>query len=182
MNVKGSALSARVQYVRDQGVPQYARLLNELSAPTRVAVEAGFDADRWYPFAMFVELSEVIDRQLGAGDLGLCVELGRYACDTNLTTLYRFLFKVGNIHFLIRRAAAAWHIHYDEGAMHVLEETPRSVRFAVEGIQQPHRAHCLSVKGWMTEAARISGRHIVDVSETCRLLGDERCTFGMAWE
>lgn len=180
--MKGSALSARVRYVQEQGVPAYARFLNELSTPTRVSVESGFEADRWYPFAMFVELCEVIDRQLGKGDLGLCYELGRYACDVNLTTLYRFLFKVGNIHFLIRRAAAAWHIHYDEGAMKVLEETPRSVRFEVEGIESPHRAHCLSVKGWMTEAARISGRRVVDVSETCRALGDERCTFDMSWE
>jgi hypothetical protein len=179
--VKGSAIRARVNWAKEQGVAEYARFLNELSNPTRVAIDQGLSALGWYPFDMFVEVLSVLDAQFGKGDLELCYDLGRYACDANLRTLYRFLFKVGNIHFIIRRAASAWRINYDEGELKVLQEGPSSVVLQIRDWPQPHRAHCLSVKGWIVEAGHISGREVKSCHEKCKASGDEVCELAIEW-
>lgn len=175
-------MKARVAWAKARGVAEYARFLNELSTPTRLIVEEGVMQGEWYPYETFLELCEVLDRLFGAGDLELCVDIGRYTCNANLTSLYRFLFRVGNVHFIIRRAAAAWRLNYDEGQMRVVSVGPESAVLQISGWPEPHRAHCLSVKGWVLEAGRLSGKpQIREVHEKCRAKGDEVCELAVEW-
>jgi hypothetical protein len=180
-NVKGSVLRARVQYVAARGPEAQRRFVGALSATAREHVEAGFLANVWYPFALLVELSEVIDRQLGAGDLALCYELGRHACDVNLPTLYKVFFRIGSLRYILGRAAAAWRVNYDAGEMQLVDEGPRSARLRVVGFPAPHRAHCLSVKGWIVRAAELTGARSVEAREQCKLLGHNDCEFALTW-
>jgi hypothetical protein len=183
MKVKGSALKARMQYVLDHGgEPAVTRLLATLGSEARALGTDGFLVNEWYPYTVFVELCETIDRLHGKGDLTLCHELGRYACDANLTTLYRIFFKIGNIQFIIRRAALAWRVTYDAGDMKILEEGRHHVVARIEGVPQPTRAHCLSVRGWMERAGEISGATDVASTETCRALGHPHCDLRLTWK
>ncbi|HZS36786.1 MAG TPA: hypothetical protein VFF06_08170, partial [Polyangia bacterium] len=115
------------------------------------------------------------------GDLALCYEIGRYACDVNLTTLYRIFFRIGSVPFIIRRAAAAWRVNYDRGEMQVVAQSDDGVHLRVAGVPAPHRAHCLSVKGWIVRAAEISGGDVFQIVERCKLLGDAECELELRW-
>src|SRR6185369_16113894 len=87
VRVKGSALKARLQYVQERGGDDaYRRFVADLAPGTRALVEGGLLATEWYPFECFMNLCEAADAHLGSGDLALCVDMGRYACDVNLTT------------------------------------------------------------------------------------------------
>jgi hypothetical protein len=181
VNVKGTALRARLRFVEERGgVEGYRRFVEALSAETREIVDARVLASGWYPFSAFVEICEVIDRQLGAGDLMLCHELGRYGCDANLPTLYKIFFRMADVHYIVRRAAAAWRVNYDEGTMTVVEEGDHLVRMRME-VPTPHRAHCLSVRGWIVRAGELSGAKDVNVIESCRIQGDPHCQFDLRW-
>lgn len=162
---------------------EVARFLNALSPKTRVTIEQGIQPGEWYPFATFIEVCTVIDALFGKGDLSLLDELGRYACNVNLKTLYRFLFRVGNVHFIIRRAAAAWRLNYDQGELLVVSEGPSSCVLQISDWPEPHRAHCLSVRAWVHEAGRLSSgkSSFRCVHETCRANGDERCEMAFDW-
>ena len=180
MRVKGSALRARQLFVEERGGPEaYERFVRELAPGTRARVEGGLLANDWYPFDCFVNLCEVADRTLGAGDLSLCVDMGRFGCDVNLTTLYRLLFKVGSVGFILKRARVAWRTTYDSGELRVVEEQPGFVRMVVEDWPDARRAHCLSVLGWMLRAVEISGGNVVHAAEKCRAKGDESCEFAI---
>src|SRR5579871_4418532 len=120
-------MRARLRYVQERGEDAVPRLLARMSPELRALCDAGFLVNGWYPFAAFVELTTLIDRLFGKGDLALCYEVGRYACDVNLPTLYRIFFRLGSVPFIIRRAAAAWRVNYDEGEMVVVEQTVDSV-------------------------------------------------------
>jgi hypothetical protein len=174
-------MRARLRYVAEREVGGAERLRGRMSPELRALCDAGFLANGWYPFAAFVELNALLDQLFGAGDLALCYELGRYACDVNLTTLYRIFFRLGSVPFIIRRAAAAWRVNYDAGAMTVVSQTDDAVCLRVSGVPAPHRAHCLSVKGWIARATEISGGEVLDEEERCRLLGDPECEFQFRW-
>jgi hypothetical protein len=181
VNVKGTALRARLRYVKERaGEDGFDRFLATLAPETRALVDARILPNAWYPFAAFVDLCEVIDRQLGKGDLALCYELGRYGCDANLPTLYKLFFRMADVLYIIRRAAAAWRVNYDEGTMLVVDEADHRVRLRME-VPAGHRAHCLSVMGWISRAGELSGGKDVRMLETCRLHGDPHCEFELTW-
>ena len=181
MNVKGTALRARLRFVEERaGVEGYRRFLDALAPETRAIVEARILASGWYPFTAFVDICTTIDRQLGDGDLALCDTLGRYGCDANLPTLYKIFFRMADVRYIIRRAAAAWRVNYDEGSMTVLHEGDHVVTLRME-VPTPHRAHCLSVRGWIVRAGELSGAKDVRVAETCRIQGDAHCQFELTW-
>jgi hypothetical protein len=181
VNVKGSVLRARLRYVEERGGDNgYRHFFDALQPTTRAAIEARVLASGWYPFAAFIDICEVIDRQLGAGDLALCHELGRHGCDANLPTLYKIFFRMADVLYIVRRAAAAWRVNYDEGSMSVVGEGDHVVTLRME-VPAPHRAHCLSVRGWIVRAGELSGAKDVRVAESCRVLGDPHCQFELRW-
>jgi hypothetical protein len=183
-NVKGSALSSRVLWVKlGHGEAGLERLLAACSPDLKHSITMSIDKAKWYPFDQFLELNLLVDRLFGNGDLGLVKELGRYGADANLTTIYRLFYKVGTAHWILGRAVRLWSAHYDSGFLEVLTRGPRTAVLRIRGFASPHRAHCLSVTGWCERSIELSGGKNVKVSEPlCRTRGDELCQLEAAWE
>jgi hypothetical protein len=182
-NVKGSAFSSRILWVRlHQGEEGVARLKGVVSSDLADLLEQGAVKSTWYPFPLFVELNVEVDRAFGKGDLALVKELGRYGADANLTTIYRLFFKVGTVKWIIARASRLWGLHYDSGTMHVENFAGKEVGLRITDFATPHRAHCLSVQGWAERSIELSGGESVEVDEvSCRARGDDSCYFHGTW-
>ena len=152
------------------------------SAELRSVVEHGAVRATWYPFEMFVELNERIDKMFGKGDLARVKELGRYGADANLTTIYRLFYKVGTVQWILSRASRLWGLHYDAGRMIVRAPGGREVELEIVDYDTPHRTHCLSVEGWIERSVELSGGKEVQLEELdCRARGDARCRMRVRW-
>lgn len=184
VNVKGSALAARVLWVKlNHGDAGMGRLLGQATPELKAAIEAGFAKAKWYPFDQFVELNLVIDRLFGAGDMGLLKDLGRYSADANLTTIYRLFYKVGTTHWILGRAVRLWGAHYDSGALEVMTRGPKTAVLRVRNFATPHKAHCLAIAGWCERSIELSGgTNVKCVEPLCRTQGDEICQLEATWE
>ena len=182
--MKGSALASRVLWVElGHGAAGLERLLHQLSPELRANVENRIDKAKWYPFEQFVELNVVIDRLFGKGDLSLVRELGRRGADMNLTTIYRLFYKLGSVHWILGRGVRLWSAHYDSGFCEIATKGPKAAVMRVHSFATPHRAHCLSVMGWIERSVELSGgkRPIVEESK-CRTRGDELCQIEISWD
>ena len=105
VHIKGSAITARVRYVRElYGEPGVRRVKEALTAESRRRLEDKVMPHDWVSLDMFIELCTEIDRLYGRGDLALCRELGRYASKVNLPTLYRIFYALGSPRFILSRA------------------------------------------------------------------------------
>lgn len=177
-NVRASAILARLRWIEEHHGHEAKRALLVSIPPTQAAaIMAAVNPTLWVPFPAFIALCEAIDRTYGSGDLQLCRVLGRYAAEVNLPTVYRIFYKLGSVRYIISKASAVWTAHYDSGRAST-REIPKGVAFLVEGFATPHRAHCLSVLGWMEQSATISGATVTSAREVlCRLNGDPRCEF-----
>jgi hypothetical protein len=181
-NVKGSAISARVSYVRERHPEVWPRFLAALDAPTRAIAEGTILKSAWYPFESFVALNVVADQLLGQGDLKIVREIGRYAASANLPTVYRIFYRLGSPEFIINRAAALWQVHYDSGEAKAIEIRPGLAHFEVLRFVTPHPAHCRSVEGFMERSLELTGARGVRVTETaCAARGDALCRFQAEW-
>lgn len=182
--MKGSALASRLLWVRlGHGEAGLEALERAASAELAPVLANGVAMARWYPFPLFVELNEVIDRLFGKGDLGLIKELARFGAEANLKTVYRLFYKVGTVRWILGRAARLWGAHYDTGELLVVEDRPGEAVLEIVGFDTPHRVHCLSVAGWCERSIEISGGRDVEGSEPeCRARGDARCLIRATWK
>jgi hypothetical protein len=182
-NVRASAILARLRWVEDHHGREAKRAVLVSLAPTHAtAILAAESPSMWVPFDAFVALCTAIDRMYGKGDLAMCRMLGRWAADVNLPTIYRLFYKLGSVRFIISKASTVWTTHYDSGRAST-RDIPRGIVFTVEGFATPHRAHCLSVLGWMEQSAVISGAKVTLADEVqCRTRGDAVCAFQLEYE
>ncbi len=185
-NIKGSAVTARVRYVRElYGEPGVRRIKEALSPASRKRIEDKVMPHDWVPMELFIELCTEIDRLYGRGDLALCRELGRYAAKVNLPTLYRIFYALGSPRFIISRAIRVWEVHYDSGRLDAtFEERPplEQATLTLRDFGAPHKAHCLSVLGWAERSVELSGGEVSSAVETtCRTAGSDACRFVVAY-
>ena len=176
-NVKGSAISARLRFVRERhGQGGIDRLLAALTPGSRALLDARVLPQAWVPADLFIDLLVQADRLFGKGDLELCVEMGRYSAEVNLPTLYKVFYRLGSPMFILRKAASLWSVHYDSGHLTATPLAEGHARLAIEGYDRPHRAHCRSVLGWATRSVELSGGTVLSaVDEKCRAKGDDAC-------
>jgi hypothetical protein len=184
VQVKGSALASRVLWVElNHGEAGNARLRAACSPELVMAIDAGIQKARWYPFGQFVELNEAIDESFGVGDLELVRTLGRFGADASLTTIYRLFYKVGSVHWILARAVRLWSAHYDSGYLELVAREPHRAVARVCGFATPHRIHCLSVEGWCERSLELSAGGTARVVETrCRTRGDDCCEYACSWQ
>jgi hypothetical protein len=147
-------------FVRKQGGDAFDRVVAALGPELREPFASGPLETEWYPYIYLIELSTVIDRVLGVGDLAMCETMGSFSCEHNLTGIYRIFFRFGNINFLFDRAAKAWRSQYDFGTMVLHRESKQRVRLELSDLPQLHRQLYLAVKGWGIKAAALSGSEI----------------------
>lgn len=181
-NVKGSALAARVTWVRlNHGQAGFERLAAQASPGLAEVLAAGVTLARWYPIELLIETSETIDRLFGAGDGALVVELGRFAADAHLTTIYRLFFKVGTVRWVIGRAARLWHLHYDTGKLELTEQADAIV-LELRDVATPSCTHCQSVRGWAERSVELSGgSEVASALTACRREGAAGCCVRLTW-
>ena len=86
-------IRSRYMYVRMRGEEAFARVSAQLGPEARAVMENRPLETQWYPYMVYIEMSEVIDRVLGTGDLALVQEMGSFSCEHNLTGIYRLFFR-----------------------------------------------------------------------------------------
>jgi predicted hydrocarbon binding protein len=53
----------------------------------------------------------------------------------------------------------------------------------IADFDEPHRAHCVAVMGWIERSVELSGGTQVEITErSCRAIGDARCRWRLRWQ
>ena len=185
-HVKGSAITARVKWVRDTAGEEGVRAVKERLRPeNRPLLEARVLPHALVPYDLCDDLCESIHPQYGKGDLALVKDLGRFAARSNLPTLYRLFYVLGSPEFILGRSSRLWDVHYDSGrleASFAIKDGRRGGTLRIVDFATPHRVHCLSVLGWAEQSVELSGGKGVEGSEVaCRAKGGERCELLITW-
>lgn len=181
--VKGSAVTSRVRYVRERfGEAAYRRLREALSPANQALLDGRVLPHAWVPYDLFISINVEADRLFGKGDLALCFEMAKYGAEVNLPTLYRIFYRLNTPQFIFKKAARLWEVHYDSGRLIPVSETENAMRIRIEELAKPHPAHCLSVLGWAVRSVELSGAAVTSFAEDlCRTRGDDACEMRVSW-
>jgi hypothetical protein len=183
-NCKGLAVNMRLAYAeRFHGQEGLAQLVASLTPEHRATIEARVLPHAWVPMDLFIALNVNADRLFGKGDLALCQGMGAWAAEKSLPTLFRIFYRLGTPMFIFGKAAKLWSQHYDSGWLEPMSPGPNEVHLLLHELQQPHRAHCLSVLGWAARSIEMSGGTLAGAEELrCRTRGDDVCDLSLRWK
>lgn len=136
----------------------------------------------WVDFALFVEANEVADKLFGRGDMALAWDAGRFAATHNAGVWRSLLLRHIRPSTFLGIAAGLWSSHYEGGKLITRAHGSDGVVATLSDFPTPHRAHCLSIAGWLVGSLEIGPRKEIRVEEsTCRALGGRSCEFRVVW-
>lgn len=161
------------------------RYLAEASADLRMVLTFATKKDAWVDFALFVEATELADKLFGRGDLALAWDMGRFGAEHNAGVWRSLVMRLLRPQTIIGIGAGLWSHHYDSGRL-VMRASPgakSSLQLQIADFAAPHRAHCLSVAGWLERTLELGGPKRVAVREDrCRTRGAASCDLSLEWE
>lgn len=185
INVKGTAISGRRQYViRYHSEDKLRAVLGKLKDREQAKrLETGVLKSAWYPFDLFVDFTETIDRVVGKGDGKLYRAVAAQTAEDDLSTVYKVFFKFLKPMYIFEKAGQLWSSYYSSGQLKSTTLGPSDIELEIIGFETPHWAHCESVVGWAQRSIELTGVKNVQADHTeCRAKGARRCRMRFSWK
>jgi hypothetical protein len=182
--VQVGTVRARDAYVEKQyGAGALQRYRGSASPPLRELLGAtAKPPGGWVDFALFVEATVLADRLFGRGDMALAWEMGRFAASHNAGVWKSIFMRHVRPAMLLGITSGLWSSHYDGGRLASRSTGDASMLVSILDFPAPHRAHCLSIGGWMQGSLELGPRKNIHVQElSCRLNGGTSCDFRLTW-
>ena len=165
------------------GAAALARFDENASSVLRALLESPDPKGGWTDFELFIEATVLVDRLFGTGDLELARDVGRFAAAHNQGIWKSFIVKRVPPSLVMRLAAGVWHHHYDAGRLSSRPLGATGIAVSVANFPRPHRAHCLSIAGWMLGTLELGPRTDISVTEvSCRAQGGLTCEWHGTWK
>lgn len=153
------------------------------ASPALRGLLLGTERSDWVDFRLFVEAVELACRLFDDGKLELAWEMGRFAATHDLGVWKRIIMGRVRPSVLIGLASSVWSHHYSRGRLLSRASGPTGMHVTIAGFPAPHRAHCLSIGGWMLGSLELGPRRNTVVHELgCRADGDPSCEFRLGWD
>ncbi len=183
--VKGTALAGRLKWVArhhgERGLDAVLGKLQDREAARRLR-DHGALKSAWYPFDLYIDLTETVDRVLGKGDGALHRTSAAQTAEDDLSTVYKLFFRLLQPMFIFQKASQIWRSYYDSGRLETSSPAKNVVEIEIAAFQTPRWAHCESVLGWAQRSVELTGVKDVRAEHLeCRERGAARCRMRLSW-
>jgi hypothetical protein len=168
-----------IQRAGDSG---WQRVLGELTEADREELST-IVAVGWYDLGLYARLIRSVDRVLGAGNLVLLRELGRFEADRDLTTVHRLFIRMASPAWVIEKTMEYWRRFHDTGQWKVQRESSHAVNGTLLGWGVVDEALCIELMGYMPRVVELAGARSAQIAHpSCRGRGDQSCDFRLSWD
>ncbi len=182
--LKGPAFLGLINYIKERrgkkGVEQvFSKLKRE--APDMYVAPGEFKTKDSYPDLLFIKLLEIMDQEIGKGDLSECYNFGLYDSH-HLGVAGYFISFLGNPSIVIKKAPKSWKYYHNKGELLVTKlESGIGVIELRDYIKS--KTICRELEGFFTGAAKQTKGKNVKVKKTkCTSKGDLVCEFTITWD
>jgi hypothetical protein len=183
MEIKGSILESRLQFVKDRfGEQAVEDVISALPPSDQATLRKPLNGAGWYHFQTGQKLDDAIVQVIGKGDASLFEEMGAASAQLSLSGTQKFYLDLGNPQGFMLRAPLIYHVYYDKGWRDYKPTGPSTGMMTTYDAETYSAADCMTVMGWYKQALRMCGAKDVDISEeTCRARGGDYCRYLVSW-
>lgn len=159
MHVKGTGILSTLEFIKMKfGDDAIEKIMPKLSEEEQEVLNGAIVNPEWYPFSIYVNLTRYMDQVFGVGDLTLAKEIGLWAAEHDLKTVYRVFYKLGTPQFIIKQAGRIFSTYFDRGKLNIVESEKGRVVAELEDFPvDVHPAFLQRVCGSMEKMLLLSG-------------------------
>lgn len=183
---RGRAFLGPLRHLKEAHGAQAVEALSRAAPPAlRQVLSQKIRQGVWYPYAPYVELLRLIDRLHGKGDLAYCHELGAWAGQQDLGSMFRIYAMLADAERLIRACSLVWPQYYRHaGEMSAITTRPDDTCLRIAGFPKMDPAHCRLMEGWMIATMNQIGCRVnAGAAETaCPSRGGAHHEFRCTWQ
>ncbi len=184
MEIKGTAVIAVRDFVRDRYPDKFKQWLNALPKESKTIFSDVIEATKWYPVDYGAAIpTEIIARMFFNNDLIKGAwESGRYSAEEALKGIYKIFVMVANPSYLIARASRVFSTYYRPCEMQTIKNEGNNLVLHISGMSNPQKAIEYRIAGWIEKALEISGSKDISVEITKSMTeNDELTEFTINW-
>ena len=165
MEIKGTAVIAIREYVKNDFPDRYDEWLSKLSEGAHKIYSGPINSSKWYPIKdagieptrKAIEMFFHGDYEKGAW------EAGKFSAQKALTGIYKIFVKASSPGYIIQRASRIFATYYQPCQMAVLDKTDTSVLLEISNMTVSDIVIEYRIGGWIEKALEISGAKNVTV-------------------
>lgn len=173
MEIKGTAVLAIRDFVKNNFKDNYDSWVASLPADSKSIFSTSIDSTTWYPVAVgAVEPTTAIGIMFYANDIKKGAwESGRYSAKKALTGIYKIFVKASSPGFIISRAKDLFARYYRPCEIRVLKNENKTVLLKLTDLNVQDQLVEYRIGGWMEQALEING--CSDVTVNIKKVEDE---------
>jgi hypothetical protein len=166
MEVKGTAVIAIRDFVKNSYPSEYKRWLDSLSSNSKEIFAGSIDSTKWYQVELAaleptLKISELFfdnNHSKGAWDSG------RYSAEKALSGIYKIFVKASSPAYIIQRASRVFATYYQPCEMRVLNTTDSGCVVEISKMDKKYDVIDSRIAGWIEKALEISGAKDIKLS------------------
>ncbi len=179
VNIKGTVLNSAINYIKEvYDSEEFAEVLQQMSAEYRKEAGDNILASHWYPIEVLHEIHSILASR-HPEETNLHFKMGQFSADRSLRGVYRIFLKVGNLGYIMNKAATVWGLYYSEGKMELLEREKKSVIVQVTEFPGITQAFCERLLGYMQKVGELNGETLLEYG--IKDMTDNSCQLYFKW-
>jgi hypothetical protein len=158
MEIKGSAVKATPDFVRDKFGSRYSEWVMSLPEKSKVIIEQPIYATSWYSLtdSVIIPTQKVADLFYGGNSAKAASEIGRYSADIALKGIYKIFVRVSSPQFVLSRASSIFATYYQPSDIKVIEITEKKAVLQLSRFHPNERIIMNRIAGWIEKTLEIT--------------------------
>ncbi len=161
MNVKGIAVRATYNYVKDKYPERFAEWLNSLPHNSKKIFTNQILPSEWYPAydAVIVPTKLIGTMFLGTPEKA-ADEVGRYSAREALKGVYKIFARLSSINYIIKRSVSIYSNYWDTGKFTIISNEKGNSMMRLSEIPDDFYLVIHRVAGWIFEIPLIMKKNL----------------------
>ena len=159
MEIKGSAVMAIRDYVKNNHGSKYDEWVNGLPTDSKKLFADFIDSSKWYPVQeAAIDSTLKMSELFYSGDYKKAAwNSGKFSAQKGLTGIYKLYVKAASPIHIINRASRVFAAFYQPCKMEVIAKADKTVSVHVSEMGNCHDVIIYRIAGWCQQALEISG-------------------------
>lgn len=158
MEIKGSAVKATPDFVREKFGSRYSEWVKSLPEKSKTIIEQPIYATTWYSLtdSVIVPTQKVADLFYAGNASKAANEIGRYSADIALKGIYKIFIRVSSPHFVLSRASSIFATYYQPSDIKVIESLDKKAVLQLSKFHPNDRLIMNRIAGWIEKTLEIT--------------------------
>jgi hypothetical protein len=182
--VKGSPMTADMEFLKGLGDEDFARLLELLPAELAKICRQGIDPDLWYPMELRHEILKAVRQVHAQSNPEVFWQLGCFEAAQNISSYYQGFMEADTPERIAAFGKIYWRLIFAKSSIEVVSE-PGHLEIEVSDFPATSVDTCEVIRGYIQGALEVTGkgkRNLDGKETTCLNRGDDHCRFVFDWE